>query len=186
MQACNDYLRMGPGRSLEKLCNRYQSDTEAPPTKRIKTLKDWSTNHGWVARASLYDAEQDAAKTTEQQRLLSEGLAADFERIRELTTIYDALKTVFDDGKGLWYKDIKLSAKGDTVAVDVFNSALLSQMRGVLDDVAKEVGGRKQAVNHSGQIELDVNDPRDELLSRIGRLATRNSAESGDSGDDAG
>lgn len=33
---------------------------------------------------------------------------------------------------------------------------------------------------------LIIDDPRDELLSRIGRLATRSGAESGDSGDDAG
>jgi len=33
---------------------------------------------------------------------------------------------------------------------------------------------------------FDFDDPRDELLSRMGRLATRSGAQSGDSGDDAG
>lgn len=150
--ACNDYLRLGSGRSLEKLCERYRAATEAPPTKRVKTLKDWSRTFDWQARAAVYDAAQDAAKTVEIERLRTEGLAADFERIRELDEIYRKLKEEFAD-KGLWYTDTKLSAKGDTVDVEVFNKPLLDTMRGVLDDLAKEVGGRKVEVKHGGSVE---------------------------------
>lgn len=151
--ACNDYLRMGASRSLEKLHERYQtgieSGSETSPTKRLNTMREWSRSFGWVERASTYDAVQDEAKTAEIHRLRTEGLAADYERIRQLGRIWKALDFEFADGNGLWYKDIKMSAKGDTVDVDVFNAALLTQMRGVLDDLAKESGGRKQAVEHS-------------------------------------
>lgn len=153
IQACNDYLRMGPGRSLDKLCERYQTATEAPPTKRLKTLKGWSSAYGWVERAGLYDAQQEAAKTAEIARLRTEGLAADHERIRELNEIFQALKEEFGEGTGLWYKDTKLSAKGTSVQVDVFNRPLIDSMRGVLDDIAKEVGGRKVEVKHGGLVE---------------------------------
>lgn len=153
--ALNDYLRMGPGRSLRDLHERYCQQsangaaTEKPPTERLRTLAEWSSVFGWQERVNVYDAEQDAAKTTEIQRLRTEGLAADHERIRQLGRIWAALDGEFRDGAGLWYKDIKISAKGDTVDVDVFNAALLTQMRGILDDLAKETGGRKQAVEHS-------------------------------------
>ncbi len=148
--ACNGYLRMGPGRSLEKLAQKYrESVAETPPTQNLAVLYRWSSAFGWVERAAAYDAAQDAAKTTEIERLRTEGLAADYERIRQLGRIWAALDSEFNDGKGLWFKDIKMSAKGDTVEVDVFNAALLTQMRGILDDLAKEVGGRKQAVEHS-------------------------------------
>ncbi len=41
-------------------------------------------------------------------------------------------------------------------------------------------------VDHSGKVEVEVDDPRTELLSRITRLATRNAVSAGDPGDDAG
>ena len=47
-----DYIGMGPGRSLASLCNRYQKSTKAPPTKRLETLKEWSTKYQWQARIS--------------------------------------------------------------------------------------------------------------------------------------
>lgn len=148
--ACNDYLRMGPGRSLEKLQEVYSKVTGIkPPTQNLRVMYGWSSRNGWVERARAYDAAQDAAKTAEIERLRTEGLAADYERIRQLGRMWAALDKEFNDGVGIWYMDIKMSAKGDTVDVPAFNAALLTQMRGVLDDLAKEVGGRKQSVEHS-------------------------------------
>lgn len=181
VQACNDYIRMGAGRSLEKLLNRYLNDIESglesPPSKRLSTLREWSAEFGWVARASSYDAIQDTAKTSEIQRLRTEGLAADHERIDELSEIYSKLKIEFLLN-GLWYKDVKLSAKGDKVDVEVFNAPLLTQMRGVLDDIAKEVGGRKQKIEHTGAnggpIEhRDVTDLSDDELANIAGRGSR-------------
>lgn len=160
IQACNDYLRMGVGRSLRGQLEHYvkqaSSDVlaEEPPTVKFGTLCTWSDRYGWVERTKLYDVAVDVAKTEEINRLRTEGLAADYERIRELTKLFDLLRAELEE-KGVWYTDTKISSKGDTVDVDVFNTGLLSQFRGVLDDIAKETGGRKTEVKHGG----DKNNP---------------------------
>lgn len=170
IQACNDYLRMGPGRSLEKLRQSYvETTSEKPPTRTLRTLQNWSSAYGWVERAGLYDAQQEAIKTAEVERLRTEGLASDHERIRELNDIFQALKKVFNEGTGLWYKDTKLSAKGNSVQVDVFNKPLLDSMRGVLDDIAKEVGGRKVEVKHGGLVETKSEHVVKHDLSKLSR-----------------
>lgn len=175
--ALNDYLRMGAGRSLERLHEQYRqqidsvSPGELPPSKRLRTLYAWSSDYGWVERASIYDAQVDAAKTEEISRLRTEGLAADYERIRELTKLFDLLREELEE-KGLWYTDIKMSAKGSTVDVDVFNTGLLSQFRGVLDDIAKETGGRKTEVKHSGNKENPLTLEVTHIDYRAGLVST--------------
>ena len=183
VQACNDYLRMGVGRSLRGLLEHYIKQasndalTENPPTLKFSTIGTWSDKHGWVERSSAYDATVDASKTAEINRLRTEGLAADYERIRELTKLFDLLRTELEE-KGLWYTDTKISAKGSTVDVEVFNTGLLSQFRGVLDDVAKETGGRKQQIQHGGDkdnpfvIEARLVDYREGLAAFSNGIAT--------------
>lgn len=157
IQACNDYLRMGPGRSQAKLLERYQGATEAPPVKRLKTIKDWSRKFDWVARATEYDAGVEQFKNEERERVLKEGLALDFERIKSLSRMFDVLEEEFyktdDDGNrpNLWLHDVKSVHEGDNFErVDIFrfNASLIAQLRGVLDDIALEVGGRKKKIEH--------------------------------------
>jgi len=156
IQACNDYLRLGPGRSLAKLLDRYQNATEAPPTKRIKSLADWSRTFGWQARAVAYDAAAERQKTeaTEARRreAMETGLALDYERVLELKALAQFLKgqlyEVSEDGKfpNVWVHDVKQIGKGeDAERVDIerFNSAIFEQFRGTIDDLARETGGRK-------------------------------------------
>lgn len=151
VQACNDYLRMGSGRSTEKLHKKYTECTqEKPPSTNYRVLREWSRNFDWVERASLYDALADASKTDEVNRLRTEGLAADYERIRKLTELFGLLWSEIETN-GLWYTDTKISSKGDTVDVEVFNNGLITQVRGVLDDLAKEAGGRKQKTELTGK-----------------------------------
>jgi hypothetical protein len=48
--------------------------------------------------------------------------------------------------------------------VDVFNKALIDSLRGVLDDLAKEVGGRKVKTEneHSGMVQyMVIEGPKD-------------------------
>jgi hypothetical protein len=57
-----DYVLMGPGRSLKKLCDRYQTESGSspkPPTKRLATLKGWSARHQWQDRLTAYQEERD-------------------------------------------------------------------------------------------------------------------------------
>lgn len=87
-QAFLDYVALGPGRSLSALIEAYQSAPKAPPTKRLETLKDWSTKYHWQARiASAVSARTEA--------LLNEAAELDAETFaitsRQLRTQIDAL-----------------------------------------------------------------------------------------------
>lgn len=162
--ACNDYLRMGPGRSLQKLRQIYtESRPEKPPTKHLATLKEWSNNFGWVRRSALYDAKVERHKNERRAEAMATGLALEYERIEELKAIYATLRGEFEKS-GLWVSDIKLSARGDQVEVEVFSKALIDSMRGVLDDLAKETGGRRQ---RSVVENIDYSRLTDEQLQRI-------------------
>lgn len=204
--ACNDYLRMGPGRSLAKLFDKYrvqvegESGAELPPTKRLPTLEDWSTKFGWQARAAEYDAQQDARRTAEREREFADGLALDFERVRKLKRLADFLEkqiyelieerasalvmndagelerqAVTDERYGrVWLKDVKGIGQGENferVEIVRFNQAILSEFRAVLDDIAKETGGRVQKQEHSGPgggpIPLSMRELSDAELAAI-------------------
>lgn len=165
--ACNDYLRMGIGRSLAKLAERYQSATEAIPTRRIMTLKTWSVDFDWQQRAEAYDKSIDEEKTAlvdaRRKAILETGLSQDYERVNELYELYERLKLELVKN-GLYYTDTKLAANGDRVEVEVFNKALVDSLRATLDDLAKETGGRKQKTEteHSGMLQyMVIEGPRD-------------------------
>src|SRR4051794_6544574 len=70
--ACNDWLLLGPGRSLRGLLAQYtRIHQHTPPTRSLDTLKRWSRVYGWQARAATYDAQvtgpAQAAVATEVQ-----------------------------------------------------------------------------------------------------------------------
>lgn len=58
--AFNDYVDLGDGRSLRKLHARYRSDINPTPTKRLKTLLEWSARYRWQER--IHQAEAAAAE----------------------------------------------------------------------------------------------------------------------------
>lgn len=63
-----DYAALGPGRSLDRLADRYRTETKArPPTTRRATLAAWSTTYHWQDRVAAYDAEQAALSLAEAQ-----------------------------------------------------------------------------------------------------------------------
>lgn len=168
--ACNDYLRMGAGRSLARLLETYQGGTgstpdrhQKPPTTRLRTLKEWSANFSWQDRAKAYEAqleqEKNDALAARRREVFEEGLALDFERVIKLKELAkdleDQIKEVADDhphGRpNVWVRDVKQIGGGEfaqEVEIYRYNSALISDYRGVLDDLAKETGGRKQKQEH--------------------------------------
>jgi hypothetical protein len=156
--ACNDYLRMGPGRSFDKLLLKYhESTTETVPTIHRKTLANWSVKYGWVKRAELYDQEMERIKTEYAQQVMNSGLALDHERVEKLKELFNLLigqlmKEV--DGKmpALWLPDVKQIGSGEfaeRVDIERYNSPLINDIRGLLDDLAKETGGRVKNVDHT-------------------------------------
>lgn len=176
--ACNDYLRMGPGRSLAKLLERYQNATDSPPTKRLKTLKDWSRYYGWQDRVVEYENELERQKTEYRRQVMESGYALDYERVDELKDLAILLidqlyeRNESDDLHKLWLPDVKQIGAGEFAErIDIvrFNSALVHELRGVLDDLAKETGGRveKQEITGEGGgpvvLRYEGNLPPDEL-----------------------
>ncbi len=87
------------------------------------------------------------------------GLALDYERVSRLKALGEFLfAQLYEQGvtgtyHNLWVPDVKQIGSGENaerVDLERFNGPILEQLRGVLDDIAKEVGGRKQKVEHSG------------------------------------
>lgn len=168
--ACNDYLRLGPGRSLQKLQQLYiEPSSTKPPSKHLRTLAEWSRQYGWQARAASYDAEierrrkeQDAALEAEREarrrQIMESGLALDFERVERLKRLegllIQELGEIDEQGNlvalkedSVWAPDVKQIGSGKFAQqVDIvrFNRAIFETIRGLLDDLAKETGGRKQ------------------------------------------
>lgn len=150
--ACNDFLRLGPGRSLPLVLEKYTAQSQGkPPTKSLSTLKIWSMRFEWTARAREYDIAWEAAKDAERDAVLRAGLALDYERVRKLTRLAEYLEgeiyATNEDGQhhNVWLHDVKQIGSGETAErVDIvrFNTGLIDQYRATLDDLAKETGGR--------------------------------------------
>lgn len=167
IEACNDFLRLGPGRLLSMLVTRYAQGTEGnrlePPTTSASTLKKWSMRFGWQVRAAEYDnRELEEPKNERRLRIMEEGLALDYERVAELTELAKFLKAqIYETGVGgeyhnVWMPDVKQVGAGETVErvnIERFNGALISEFRATLDDIAKETGGRirKTDVTSNGE-----------------------------------
>lgn len=152
-QACNDFLRDGPGRTLAALIAKYtKSVQKRPPTQAIGTLKRWSTKYNWQDRASIYDAGIEAEKTQAANEMMQTGLALEHERVGKLkdlaTFLWGQINEIDDRGRhpNVWVRDVKQIGGGEfaeKVEIERFNAALISEYRGVLDDLAKETSGRK-------------------------------------------
>jgi hypothetical protein len=151
---------MGMGRSLGKL---HQNLTEAAQVHggkvpALRTLKEWSANFDWQQRAVDYDKRQtetvEAQAQEFRQKHLFEGLALAQNRIARLTVVEELLFEQISDNDKLWPPELKNIRIDDgtfsTTEVRRFNGALVQQYRGVLDDIAKEVGDRKERVLHGG------------------------------------
>ncbi|GIK36555.1 MAG: hypothetical protein BroJett011_03880 [Chloroflexota bacterium] len=177
--ACNDYLRMGPGRSLRNLLRIYHaSTTEKPPTRHLETLATWSATFGWQARAAAYDAEIERQKNDYVQQVMKSGLALAHERVNQLKRLTESLLAelceINEAGQvtsfkrdALWLKDAKQIGRGeDAERFDLvhFNSPGLDQLRGLLDDLARETGGRRQKRDN---FNLDMSKLTDDQLERI-------------------
>ena len=162
IQACNDYLRMGPGRSLSALAEQYgDSRQNTAVTQSRNTLERWCGKYGWVERAAQYDARLEAEKNAEADRIMHEGLARVHERVRKLDALAGFLEEQLyergDDGDyhNVWMPDVKGIGQGQymqVIDIEHFNAALIREFRETLGDLAAETGGRvnKQEITGAG------------------------------------
>ncbi len=172
--ACNDWLRLGAGRSLPRLLANYTETYQGiPPTESLATLKNWSKRFQWSERAVAYDANWEARKTAERHAVMEYGLSLDFERVRKLDRLAGLLEQQLykrdEDGQltNLWVEDVKSIGSGafaERVDIVRFNSALVEQYRKTLADIAEETGGRirKQEITGAdgGPLEIKAIDYR--------------------------
>jgi len=162
IQGCNDYLRMGPGRSLADLARQYREKPQNAATQSLNTLQGWSKRYGWSKRAEDYDAALEAAKTAYALEIMETGIALTYERVRKLKDLADLLfSQLYEESEegvlhNLWVPDVKQIGSGEyseRVDIERYNSPLIGDIRGVLDDIAKETGGRihKQDITSGGE-----------------------------------
>jgi hypothetical protein len=151
VQGCNDYLRLGPNRSLSILARSYSEVSKNIPTKSIGTLKKWCLLYGWQQRAEAYDARLEDQKNQRVKEIMNTGFALIHERVQTLKELEGLLlEQLREEGKdgvlhNLWVPDVKQIGSGEfaeRVDIEHYNSPLISDIRGVLDDLAKETGGR--------------------------------------------
>jgi len=187
VQACNDYLRMGPGRSLRDLWRQYnESKQKQTPTLSWGTLAGWSSRYQWAERAEAYDTQLEQQKNQRRDEIMASGLALAHERVEKLKWLADFLegqiKEQGEDGvyHNVWLPDVKQIGSGkDAERVDIerFNSAIISEYRATLDDLAKETGGRIHRQELSGQdggpIAVRLEDVLDALPGGLGEAVRR-------------
>jgi hypothetical protein len=159
-QAVRDYLLMGPARSLRKLLASYQGDENAP-THSWAQLSFLSVKFDWVARSEQFDKlQQDKARAAYEARraeIMEKGFALAHERVAVLSDMAKKLLTEFDEEDRLWLPDVKgIGSNENFQAIDIvrFNAGLVSEIRGILDDLAAETGGRVKETKNSGSIQL--------------------------------
>lgn len=160
--ACNDYLRMGPGRSLAKQIEKYteswpDSDQE-PPTTRLNTLKNWSTKFNWVERSQQYDAMIEEQKNERRKEIMESGLALDFERVFELKKLSQRLLEYFENND-IWIDVPMKIGAGKNARIELvttYNSQMIYDLRGLLDDLAKETGGRDKKADKEELVVADA------------------------------
>ena len=129
-------------------------------------------NYQWTERAKVYDAGWEARKNAEHEAVMNYGLALSHERLRKLYRLEALLEAqIYERGlddvlHNLWVPDVKSIGSGEfaeRVDIERFNSPLLEQYRKVLEDIAKETGGRVQ----KQELKVDMSKLSDDELRAI-------------------
>jgi len=107
---------------------------------------------------STRDADLSAILSVGENAALTSGLAIKSNRVQVLQEMA-ALMLRDIRGGFLWLEQAKALGSGENATImdyEEFNAAEVQQLRGTLDDIAKEMGHRKQQEEHSGEIVFRV------------------------------
>jgi hypothetical protein len=141
-----DYLQLGPGRSLVELLARYQVAGAGVPTRRAETLQRWANRYNWAERAGCYDElsleRAQAGENERQKQIMFSGLALTSERVDNLKQLYAEMQKYLNQALPVWVADLHSEPGDGPNRAPRFNTSFISQMRGILDDIARETGGR--------------------------------------------
>lgn len=123
--------------------NKLAADFE-PPFRVTRQQVDYYRKSRRVDLADIQRAGQEEA--------LTEGLALKGERVRRLKQLAALMERDLFNGF-LWLEQVKGVGSGDIAEIveyEEFNAAEVAAYRGVLDDIAKETGGRVQRQELTG------------------------------------
>lgn len=118
---------------------------EEPPFRVSRQQVDWYRDRRAVDIKAIQQAGEHDALTT--------GLAIKAERVRKLQQLAALMERDLFGGF-LWTDQIKMIGSGDAqqeVEYEEFNTAEVQQYRGTLDDIAKEMGHRRQGLDIATQ-----------------------------------
>jgi len=127
------------------------------------------------------NADIDAIIKAGEQDALSEGLALVSERVRKLKQLAALLERDLMGGF-LWLEQVKGVGSGDAATIveyEEFNKAEIDAYRGILDDIAKELGARSQKHEVTGAgggpitHAMDLSKLTDDELEQLAKLARR-------------
>lgn len=194
-QALRDYFAMGGGRSLRGLLESYSQQTDTkPPTRRLKTLADWSTNLGWVARVeaqNALDLEADKVLWAERRAQIREadwtqGLALRDLANKLLGESTNFIKTRRRVVKG---RPMRVGANGEvldpgepdqvivTMALDGPFMVKAAVTGSELTRLAAELETSRESVNLAGSVvvqrEIDYADLSDSQLEKLANDTAR-------------
>lgn len=121
-----------------------------------------------VSYNTLYHYRKTRAKPLAQLKAegeasaLTTGLALAEERVNVLVQLAERLQAdLFNDsGRGFWLEDAKMLGQGEFAEryeFERYNAGQVSDLRGVLDDIAKEVGGRQIKIDQTQKVEVRWN-----------------------------
>jgi hypothetical protein len=119
-----------------------------PPFSVSRTQVDYYRKTRKVDLKALVQADEYDA--------LNSGLALKMERVKRLMLLAALMEEDIFNGV-LWTDNVKMIGAGpfqERVEYEEFNSAEVQQYRGVLDDIAKETGGRVQKVESDNKGEV--------------------------------
>jgi hypothetical protein len=149
-------------RSYLKAYNLYQSQVQNGSNKLYNHIPGtWEkvvSTYRWKERAEAYDAhiqaerERNAAilremEQAEEQRLLTTGYAKKSKRIEELSSTVDLIKRSFKD------------MGTDEIVFQFVTPDKIRELRGCLDDIAKELGERSKKTELTGKVEVQQRNP---------------------------
>lgn len=144
------------GATQRGLYQAYAEEARKSQKKPAKNVpgawKDAADRWQWHKRADAYDEYQHAEEEAkaarlkqleeeEEARLLSTGYARSARRVEQLSLLFDELKASYRE-------EGKLDGK---VIYQWLHPDKVREMRGCLDDIAKEVGGRIKKTELSGK-----------------------------------
>lgn len=143
---------------LELISEGLQSDEINARASKFKPPYEVSRSQVDHYRKTRGEKIKDIEEASETDALKT-GFARREERVRVLDRLAQKFEEELFDGDRLWLDQVKALGSGEWMQVidyEEFNTAEVQQLRGVLDDIAKEMGDRKFKVEVEEEIAINV------------------------------